>query len=657
MAEEMGADEVARKQFSTAFRGFDQYEVRAFLAQVASTIATLREREKAFREKVAGLEAASPAPHRADEVDLEQALGAEMTKVLHAAREAASEIRVHAEESVARLLREATDEAASLRADAESILAKRTEEAEAQAAALIAAAEERGREMVGEAQSVRERMLKDLSRKRKVAAVQLEQLLAARQRLLDAYDVVRQNLDSVTDELNGAEEQAKLAADVAGFKRRAEEPADDVELSTPVSDAGPSHEPESTPEPEPSSPTVVVIEDADAAAGDPTGGSGAPGDDRRSSSLRLLRRKPEPVESIEDGGSEGEVHEGVRLLRPEATPAPRPVSLVRDEPESAGEELGEPELPDAAVDDDLDEPDLPEDEVLDGEVLDGEGFGDDAPAAPVEDLFARLRADRAAALEHAQTVLTEPEPEAAVEPESESEPEPEVAVDEPGADVGVPPESPEAAGDAVFEARDAALEPLERALTRALKRALADEQNEVLDTLRRAKRTPSLEELMPSAERHAERFAAVSGEHLRAGVEVGAASHDGAAPDVDELAHQFGADITDDVRARVGRALDSTGNDDEALVEAISATYREWKTSRSEPFARHHLAAAYALGAFSALEDGSLRWIVDVAEGGCPDCDDNALAGPTPKGERYPTGQAHPPAHMGCRCLVVPLAK
>ena len=44
------------------------------------------------------------------------------------------------------------------------------------------------------------------------------------------------------------------------------------------------------------------------------------------------------------------------------------------------------------------------------------------------------------------------------------------------------------------------------------------------------------------------------------------------------------------------RALDASANDEEALVDAISATYREWKTARSEPFARHHLAAAYAFG-------------------------------------------------------------
>src|SRR6185436_20100503 len=116
-------------------------------------------------------------------------LGTEMAKVLQAAREAAAEIRERAEESVGRMLREASEESSALKAAAESVLARRSEEAEAEAASILAAAEERGREMVAEAQAVRERMLKDLSRKRKVAALQLEQMMAARQRLLSAYDV------------------------------------------------------------------------------------------------------------------------------------------------------------------------------------------------------------------------------------------------------------------------------------------------------------------------------------------------------------------------------------------------------------------------------------------------------------------------------------
>jgi hypothetical protein len=138
-------------------------------------------------------------------------------------------------------------------------------------------------------------------------------------------------------------------------------------------------------------------------------------------------------------------------------------------------------------------------------------------------------------------------------------------------------------------------------------------------------------------------------------VNAGAELAGGEAPKVDELADRLAREITDDLRARLERTLDSTGDDDEALVEAISAAYREWKTARSEPLARHHLAASYAFGAFSATDAGELRWVVDTAEGSCPDCDDNTLAGPTAKGSAYPTGQIHPPAHAGCRCLVLPV--
>ena len=49
-----------------------------------------------------------------------------------------------------------------------------------------------------------------------------------------------------------------------------------------------------------------------------------------------------------------------------------------------------------------------------------------------------------------------------------------------------------------------------------------------------------------------------------------------------------------------------------------------------------------------------LRWVVDDDVAECPDCDDNALAGPVPSREAFPTGHPHPPAHAGCRCLLVP---
>jgi len=64
------------------------------------------------------------------------------------------------------------------------------------------------------------------------------------------------------------------------------------------------------------------------------------------------------------------------------------------------------------------------------------------------------------------------------------------------------------------------------------------------------------------------------------------------------------------------------------------------------------LAAAWALGVYDGVpEDTMLRWVPTV-EGNCPDCDDNALE-PTRRSQMFPTGQPHPPAHPGCRCLLV----
>lgn len=55
------------------------------------------------------------------------------------------------------------------------------------------------------------------------------------------------------------------------------------------------------------------------------------------------------------------------------------------------------------------------------------------------------------------------------------------------------------------------------------------------------------------------------------------------------------------------------------------------------------------------MTDGaSSRWIVDNGGVACPDAEDNALAGGVCKGDPFPTGDLHPPAHPGCRCLAAP---
>jgi hypothetical protein len=332
--------------------------------------------------------------------------------------------------------------------------------------------------------------------------------------------------------------------------------------------------------------------------------------------LRLLRRHPEPFDQPFDDDD----MEGVRIIRPD-----RPTLAAVPEAESAREVVAEPSAPIHEVDA--------------GSVLvvgtDDAIDGGDDESGPVDDLFARLRADRAAAVADAVEVLARPV-------EDRPSPPPEPVAEE----VAVP-------GDAAFERRDRELDDLERALVRSIKRALTDEQNEVLDALRRHRGRPSADALLPDEAVHQARYSAVGADAVAAGAAAGAAVHDGSAPDTRALADQLGDDIATDLRNRVIRAVEAGTDDDEVLVEAISAGYREWKTSRVETFAHHHTAAAYALGVYEAAPDGLLVWQVDPAEGGCPDCDDNALAGPTPKGTAYPTGQVHPPAHAGCRCLLL----
>ncbi len=269
----VGPDAVARTTFPTSFRGYDPEHVRGFLEQIANELRDARDREAALRTELEASEARLEAASHPDEAQLTALLGEETVRVLLAAREAAAEIRSKGEDSVARLLREAQDEATRMKSEAETILAQRTHEADAAAEVIrndaVAAAAQahaeaeaavvdllaagqaeadkaheeaariraqaaseaedvletakaQGREMVEEALLVRTRVLEDLSRKRKVARVQLERLQAGRERLLESYDIVRRTLDEATNELKGSLRAAKHVADTAARRVEAE---------------------------------------------------------------------------------------------------------------------------------------------------------------------------------------------------------------------------------------------------------------------------------------------------------------------------------------------------------------------------------------------------------------------------------------------------
>ena len=168
---------------------------------------------------------------------------------------------------------------------------------------------------------------------------------------------------------------------------------------------------------------------------------------------------------------------------------------------------------------------------------------EDGEAAPVLPLFDRLRAE------------PEPEPEPPLPDLIEAEPDPEV--DEEPDPVAV----------------------LADDLARRLRRALADEQNQVLDRLRQDRKGQlGLDDLMPPDESLIVRLATVIEPRLR----------EATAADAPDLAARLAGEVADGVRAEIERHVRrSQGADGEPvdLARPVREAFRAWRTDTILPLA------------------------------------------------------------------------
>ena len=641
-------DEIASRSFGRAVRGVSEQEVRSFLTRVAEEVGALNDREDALRERIRALESELANPPAPTEQQLLDALGEETARVLRSAQEAAEDIRSRAEERAATVLREAEESARATREAADEAARERTERAEASAAAMeeaaanasaaaraaaedeatrtretaaleaerlreearvesesqVEAARQTGRDMLAEAKAVRERVLADLARRRELLTAQIEELRGGRDRLLGAYRVVKQTLSDATQALGQVE--ARGAAVLATPAPADAAPEIDDELAAAVAIAEepePVLEAETTPAPE--EPTVGAAPEP--AAAEPEAPEAATG-------LRGRRKRLRETFGIRDDDAV-QVEESVTVI--------------------------------TATDGEVTEVAVVEETTV------------EAPAPAVSDLFARLRADaETPAPEPAVESSSEPVPVAAVEETpTVDEPEPTAPVDDtwvtPLEETGSEPEDADAA---VRAEREVVLAPLARDLLKRAKRALQDDQNAVLDRLRTVKGRPD-----------AERVVGTDDERLAAWSEVlappiGAAYTGAHTTHTTEPAPEAPAALTAEAVAAVAGplrdrlvaavALHDTEGDD-AVRRAIGAAYREAKGAPLDDAVGDALAAAWARGVHDAVPEGTLlRW-VPAEVGRCPDCDDNALEA-TRRGEAFPTGQPHPPAHPGCRCMLTP---
>jgi DivIVA domain-containing protein len=203
--------------------------------------------------------------------------------------------------------------------------------------------------------------------------------------------------------------------------------------------------------------------------------------------------------------------------------------------------------------------------------------------------------------------------------------------------------------------RAKAIDPLLPALLKRAKRRAQDDQNALLDSVRRHKGRPSAQQVLSDSVASRDAWATVMREALDRAYGSGrtAAGADTALAS-DAVASEAAEAVVAPLRERLTVAIDSGEEGDTGgLVERIGARYREWKNQSLERTLGEMLASAWTRGVYDAVPDQAVLWWVPFEEGRCSDCDDNALE-PTVKGKQFPTGQAFPPAHPGCKCLLAP---
>ncbi len=223
--------------------------------------------------------------------------------------------------------------------------------------------------------------------------------------------------------------------------------------------------------------------------------------------------------------------------------------------------------------------------------------------------------------------------------------------------------------EVLLQRRDAAIGDVEAGLARRLKRLVQDEHNDLLDRLRGSSGKGAPAAALPPADQQAATWAEVAAPALRQAAVAGRAfaaerlDTDADAGDLDLVADaqvlEAGAvavgSIVEPMSGRLAELLaEPPDGSPELLAETVGAIYRSART-HVDAAAGDAVTAVFAVATWHAAPAGTLlRWVAEDPAGPCPDCDDDALAGAQRKGEAFPTGQQHPPAHEGCRCLLVP---
>ena len=555
--------------FAKVRRGYEPESVRTRLSEAAEEIRRLNALVGSLSERVTELEATPPETLESRRVA--EALGDEATRVLQSATDAA-QVQIE-------------------RAEAEH--ARIVGEAEAAAASIAEEGRERGRNMVVEAQAVRERILSDLARKRHEHRVEVEQLRVTRDRLMEALGIFRQGLDGWIDELVQAEPRAAAAAQQAGQRVAAQPESTVAELEAEIAaarlagmapDGGPGEE----------APAA-----ADTAAG------GAAGSD---------------ADSDTTPGQEGEVADtGTAAAASDASDADGPDTPDElDEPEAVGEYVDlegltiDPSPPpapaavrlydvEAEADAVFDAGADPQEEQASEAPDDAAAAASDetesdagAPPADAEAIFARLRSITS-------QPVGEPEPWSAEPGVTDDGAAPGEAAAPEAADgfADEPDELAEEFADEFDDEAEAAAVPADpddlvgaaRAvavggIARRLKRLVVDEQGDLLDAVRR-NGVRAVRSAITSGTGAYTRAVRVPMQDFASDIDV---SIDDV--DLEAAGRAILSVLVEPVRERLGELIDGTDDPDE-LTTAVRSIYRESRSRRADTAAEAAFSAGW----------------------------------------------------------------
>lgn len=202
---------------------------------------------------------------------------------------------------------------------------------------------------------------------------------------------------------------------------------------------------------------------------------------------------------------------------------------------------------------------------------------------------------------------------------------------------------------------------------RSLKRLLQEDQNDLLDRIRRHRGKGTFEQDIFPATEQVERFvhglrtvlepAFLAGRRLAGGPAVG--EPDTLASGV--VAALVSKQVVAPLRRDLGRMLEprlAAGDTATTVSERAGDVYRVWKGVRTELLGEGLVYAAYHHGLLDAWREAhrpAKRWAMSNDEADCPrdTCKVNAAAGSVPLEASFPSGHLAPPAHGACTCTVI----